>query len=180
MTTRADYTPEEWQLLVQAPILTALNVVVAGADGSADGPPPRAVKGWNLIATSPTGPVSVMLEMLAVWKAILDTAQQPRSNDLISAVATEFKEAPGRAARLEGLKDLTPRSLDVSRRVAVLLDQKASPEEATAYKQWLVDLARCAAEAANEGGVMGFGGVAVSAAEMDALDDMIKALGLKS
>ena len=30
------------------------------------------------------------------------------------------------------------------------------------------------------GGVMGFGGVAVSAAEMDALGDMVKALGLKS
>src|SRR4051812_35549895 len=50
------------------------------------------------------------------------------------------------------------------RSVASLLDTKA-PQEAMAFKRWLREVAQKAAEAANEGGFLGFGGVAVSDAE---------------
>jgi hypothetical protein len=39
-----------------------------------------------------------------------------------------------------------------------LLDAKA-PQDAAAFKTWLRDIAQKAAEAANEGGFLGFGGV---------------------
>jgi hypothetical protein len=59
--------------------------------------------------------------------------------------------------------------------VAALLDGKA-PEDAAAFKAWLEDLARRVAEAAKEGGFLGFGGVQVSAAEQATLTEISAAL----
>ena len=42
---------------------------------------------------------------------------------------------------------------------------KATPEETTAYREWLLATARAAADAAKEGGFMGFGAVQVSEGE---------------
>ena len=49
------------------------------------------------------------------------------------------------------------------------LDAKA-PEDAAGFKAWLQQVAHKAAEAGNEGGFLGFGGVAVSDAEKAARD----------
>lgn len=158
MTTKADYTAEEWQVLMQAPMLTALNV----------------------IAASPSGPVGVVQEMLAVTKAVLDSVEPAPGHELVAAVAAEFKETKGEAAIMKGLKaeELKSRSLEGSRQVAALLDRKATPEEAAAFKQWLTEMARRAAEAAKEGGFMGIGGTQVTEAETAALHEVNEALGL--
>ena len=54
--------------------------------------------------------------------------------------------------------------MEALRAVASLLDAKA-PEDAEAFKGWLRQVAQKAAEAANEGGFKGIGGVTVSDAE---------------
>jgi hypothetical protein len=59
--------------------------------------------------------------------------------------------------------------------VAALLDAKA-PQDAAAFKTWLRDIAQRAAEAANESGFLGFGGVAVSDAEKATLAEISTAL----
>jgi hypothetical protein len=56
-----------------------------------------------------------------------------------------------------------------------LLDAKA-PQDAAAFKTWLRDIAQKAAEAANEGGFLGFGGIAVSDAEKATLAEISTAL----
>jgi hypothetical protein len=157
MTTKSDYTPEEWTLLMQAPMMAAMNV----------------------IAASPSGPIGATQEMMAVTSMELGAAEKASGNELIAAVATEFKETKGKAAKVEGLKadELKSRSLDACRQVAALLDQKSTPEEATAFKQWLLGMARSAASAAKEGGFMGIGGTAVTAAETAALNEVAEALG---
>ena len=72
--------------------------------------------------------------------------------------------------------DLTRRAVDELRAVAALLDSKA-PQDSEAFKNWLQELALKAAEAAKEGGFLGFGGVAVSDAEKATLAQISDALG---
>ncbi len=68
------------------------------------------------------------------------------------------------------------RSLANLREVSTILDTKA-PDDAAAFKTWLRDISQKVAEAADEGGFMGIGGVAVSEAEKATLADIAKALG---
>jgi hypothetical protein len=64
------------------------------------------------------------------------------------------------------------------RAVAALLDAKAPPEDAAAYKAWLMRLATAVALAGKEDqGFLGRGGVKVNAAERAALEAMAEALG---
>jgi hypothetical protein len=58
-----------------------------------------------------------------------------------------------------------------------ILTAKATPEEATAFRSWLLTAAQAAADGAKEGGFMGFGAVQVSQGEKDMLDQVRSALG---
>ena len=61
--------------------------------------------------------------------------------------------------------------------VAKILDAKA-PGDAPAFKTWLKHMADQVAEAASEGGILGFGGVKVSDAEKASIAEVGKALGV--
>jgi hypothetical protein len=61
--------------------------------------------------------------------------------------------------------------------VSAILDAKA-PEDAPAFKGWLRDISTKVADAATEGGFLGFGGEKVSDAEKATLSDISKALGV--
>ena len=60
--------------------------------------------------------------------------------------------------------------------MSALVDAKA-PADAVAFKGWLRQISENVADAANEGGFMGFGGVKVSDAEKATLSDISRALG---
>jgi hypothetical protein len=55
---------------------------------------------------------------------------------------------------------------------------KATPEEAEAFRRWLLVAAQAAADAGKEGGFMGFGGEQVSAGEQRMLDQVRAALAI--
>jgi hypothetical protein len=67
--------------------------------------------------------------------------------------------------------------LDELRAVDAIVAEKATPEETQAFRGWLVMAAQAAAEAAKEGGFMGFGAVQVSEGEQAMLDQIRGALG---
>ena len=58
-----------------------------------------------------------------------------------------------------------------------LVASNATPEEASAFSQWLVATAQAAADAAKEGGFMGFGATQISQGEQDMLDKVRSAVG---
>ena len=60
---------------------------------------------------------------------------------------------------------------------SAILDER-EPADAAAFKSWLFSVSRRVAEAASEGGFLGFGGVQVSAAERATLDEIAEALGI--
>ena len=57
------------------------------------------------------------------------------------------------------------------------MTEKASAEEADAYRAWLKDAAQEAANAAKEGGFFGFHAVRVSEGEQRMLDKLAEVLG---
>jgi hypothetical protein len=63
------------------------------------------------------------------------------------------------------------------RQVAALIDKKAKPDEAQGFKQWLVAVTQKVAEAAKEGGFLGFGGTQVSEQEGATIKEVSAALG---
>jgi hypothetical protein len=64
------------------------------------------------------------------------------------------------------------------RAVNEVVSAKATPEEADAFRGWLLHVAQASADAAKEGGFMGFGAELVSQGEQRMLDEVRSALGI--
>ncbi|MFC6592267.1 hypothetical protein ACFP81_09840 [Deinococcus lacus] len=69
------------------------------------------------------------------------------------------------------------RSLEAVRQALWLVDSKLSSEDAQAYRQMLSAVAERVAQAAKEGGFMGFGGEQVSAQEKVVIEQLGELLG---
>jgi hypothetical protein len=67
-------------------------------------------------------------------------------------------------------------ALEHARASIALLSGKADSKEIDAYRKLLYGLAEKVANASREGGILGFGGKAVSAAEQSFLDDLQKTI----
>jgi len=85
----------------------------------------------------------------------------------------------GLKEKLKGLKpaDIPAKCIETLRQVTAVVDAKA-PGDAAAFKGWLRQISQHVAEAATEGGLLGFGGVRVSDAEKATLKEISSALKL--
>jgi len=162
MATKASFTPEEWARIVGSPMVASMAITAADPSGL-----------WGLLKES----------MAGGW-ALLAAKQDAQANGLVKAVADDITTSDTRSAVRESfqsqfkgsqLADIKPKAIQELRSVSALLDAKA-PEDAAAFKSWLREVARKAAEAGNEGGLLGFGGVAVSEAEKATLEEIDGAL----
>jgi hypothetical protein len=164
MAGKADFTKEEWTLLLESPMIAGMAVTAADPSGL-----------WGLLKESFAGGS-------ALTRAITGTD----TNALVKAVVTDFSTGEGRSAARDGLKekfaasqptDLKKKSIDSLRQVSALLDKKAAGD-AAAFKAWLRQISQSTAEAATEGGgLFGLGGVQVSDAEKATLTEISSALG---
>ena len=164
MLTKTDFTAEEWNVIRRAPFMAGLVVVAA----------------------SPSGSVGVVQEMFAVGKTLADVKLHGASSDLIKAVVADLETAEARQqsapAELQGKTPDQARTaaLEACRQAAAVVEKKAKPDEAQAFKQWLVSVSQKVAEAAKEGGFLGLGGTRVSEQETSALKDLTSVLGVKA
>ena len=158
MTGKADFTPEEWKKIVAAAPMVGLAVTCA----------------------SPNGPWGVMKEMLSMGMAMAEMLQKGSSNPLIADLAADLKarqikpEPPQNLQDPEQCKDA---ALQHVRAVNEILDSRFKGPEADEFKRWLVTVAHRVAEAANEGGLFGFGGERVSEAEKSVIRQIAFSLG---
>jgi len=162
MTAKADYTEEEWARLRRAPLVAGLAISIA----------------------DPGGPIEAVKETSAALKVAGDPAMAAR-DDLLGAVAQDLHElARQRQNPLHDfkLKGATAgkQVLDELGAVNAVLTAKATPEEATAFRAWIVEAAQHAADAAKEGGFLGFKAERVSQGERDMLDEIGRALGVSA
>lgn len=155
MTTKADFTDEEWARLERAPIVAGMAITLA----------------------DPGGPIEAVKESMATIKTVLEAAQSGGQGELVDAVAGDVAEKARH--RQNPLGDFRPRGalageeiLEELRGANRLVSDKATPEEAAAFREWLLAAAQRAAEAAKEGGFLGFHAERVSEGEQRMLDKL--------
>jgi hypothetical protein len=166
MANKASFTPEEWDQIRGSVMMAAIAVTAA----------------------EPSGLWGVVQESLASGSALAQAKTDPGSNELIRAVVADYETAEGRSAARDGLKtkfagskpaDARTRAVEALRQVSALIETKA-PEDAPAFKAWLRQISQRVAQAAKEGGFLGFGGVPVSEAEKATLAEISEALKLSA
>ena len=158
MPGKADFTPEEWKKIVAAAPIVGLAVTCA----------------------SPNGPWGVMKEMLSMGMAMAEMLQKGSSNPLIADLAADLKARESKPEPPQNLKDpeqCKDAALQHLRAVNEILDSKLRGPQADEFKRWLVTVAHRVAEAANEGGLFGFGGERVSEAEKAVIRQIAFSLG---
>jgi hypothetical protein len=161
MAAKSDFTSEEWSLLCKSPMLAGLVVVAA----------------------SPSGPIGVVKEMVAMGRLIAETKAKSGGNSLVDAVVADVTTREGmeqaKPVEIKGMSAEQARThaLEQLRKAGALVDQKASAD-AAGFKQWLLEVSKGVAEASKEGGFLGFGGTLVSEEEKAALRDTASALGV--
>jgi hypothetical protein len=159
MATKADFTEEEWATRVRAPMVAGAAITIA----------------------DPGGPIEVVKETSAVVKFVTSSASEQR-DDLVGEIAREVRGLAEQ--RQNPLGDFKPRGalaakeiIDELSRANEVVGAKASPEEAEAFRAWILECAQRAADAAKEGGFMGFHAERVSQGEKDMLAQLRSALG---
>jgi hypothetical protein len=155
VTTKDDFTEDEWARLERGPIVAGLAISLA----------------------DPGGPIEAVKESMAAIKTLTEAAQSGGRGELVDAVAESVAEKSRQ--RQSPLGDFKPRGalageqiLEELRAVNALVTEKATPEDAAAYREWLLTAAKRAAEAAKEGGFLGFKAERVSAGEQQMLDKL--------
>ena len=158
MATLKDFTADEWKNVSAAPFMAGLVVTMSDLSGV----------------------VGVTKEAIAVGKVITESATAS-SSELIKTLAESFKsgarpEMPTMPADREQARS----SFIEKCKLAVAAVAAKSPAEAQEFKTWLMAIARKAADAAKEGGFLGFGGTQVSEQEQRALTQLGSALGVSA
>jgi len=102
----------------------------------------------------------------------VEMLEKGSSNTLIAELGADLKARQTKPEPPQGMKDpeqCKEAALDHVRAVNDILTRKVKPEEADEFKKWLLAIGQRVAEAANEGGIVGFGGERVSDAEKNVL-----------
>lgn len=154
MTTKSDFTEDEWARIVRAPLVAGMAISLA----------------------DPGGPIEATKETLATLK---NATNPPSREQLLAEVALEIQaKTQQKQSPLGGYRptaDGAPAGeqvLEELRAAQALVVAKAQPDEAAAFARWLVAAAQSAAEAAKEGGFLGFGAQQVSDREEAMLDQV--------
>jgi len=159
MTTKTDFTTEEWDALLAGPLAASMYIVVA----------------------SPSVFGSIK-EIAAMSKELLTTADRPDLTELLRSMLSDYQNKETIKKVMPKVKGKPDEALDALRayieKAVALLNEKATAEESAQIRQWMYDLAIKTAEAAKEGGFLGIGAVRVSEAEKKALVDLAGILGV--
>jgi hypothetical protein len=160
MTSKTDFSEEEWTRVRRAPFLAGMAISLA----------------------DPGGPIEAFKETSATLRSVLDAAGDSDRGELVAAIAGDVRdEARERKNPLAGFKPSSGATagteiLDELREVNRIVSEKATDEEAEAVRAWLLAVAQAAADAAKEGGFLGFHAERVSEGEQKMLDQLGRAL----
>jgi hypothetical protein len=110
-------------------------------------------------------------ESLALGKAYAAAKRDGSSSELLKELVAS---PPSLDRESAGQPDQIPEQI---REAVRIVEEKATPEEAEEYRQFILRLADVVARARKEGGVLGIGGKEVSPEEQAALDRLSTTLG---
>ena len=147
MTTKADFTAQEWELVLEGPPSAGMIVITAQRGG-------------------------MLRETVSMAKAYVEARQQHGQSELLDEIVAVKPKLDH--TRYRSFEELEKHSLGHLRDAVALLESKATPEELTQYKRFIVDLADRVAHAHRE---HGGGADGVSDAERAATAAITQALG---
>ena len=149
MTGKADFTEDEWKLVLEAPPSAGLIVIASDRGGS-------------------------VRESFSMAKAYTEARKEHGESELLDEIVSAKPEMDH--TRFKSPEELKQASLGHIRDAVALLKEKATPEEVDEYKKFIVALANRVAEARKEG-FMGLSGERVSDAERSAIAEIEATLG---
>jgi hypothetical protein len=163
MANKSTFAPQEWTRILDGVLSAGLAVSMA----------------------EPSGLIGMVQEGIASAKDLAAAKNDPNASELIKAIVADLETSAGRTAARDGLKaNIKGKSRPEAKAacIAALKDAAAlvaakAPQDAPAFKSWLLLISQHVAEASTEGGFLGFGGVAVSDAEKATLAEIKTALG---
>jgi hypothetical protein len=158
MSTPATYSPEEWQEIVNAPVLAGM-LVIASDPAIFGSIKESAAIARTINEYGKTSDVELIRE---VGQA-MSGENKPHMPDLPS------KEGPEAVIKM----------LVEKCQAAAKIVQEKSPAEADAYSRYLIDVAKKTAESSKEGGFLGIGATRVSEQEKDAVKQLADALEIE-
>src|ERR1700753_881581 len=82
VAAKADFTPDEWKLLLQSPLIAGVAVSAA----------------------EPSGLIGMMRESMASARALIPATTDPNADALVKAIASEFETSEGRGLAQDGVK----------------------------------------------------------------------------
>ena len=125
MTGKADFTPEEWQLVVEGPPTAGMMVLTAQRGGT-------------------------FREALAMAKAYTEARRQHGESQLLDEIVSSKPEVDH--TRRHSPDELREHGVQKLREATELLERKATPEELDDYKRFVLNVADKVANAHREGG----------------------------
>lgn len=148
MTTKADFTEEEWQQILEAPPSAGLVVIASDRGGS-------------------------IRETFSIAKAYAEVHREPGQSELLDEIVSARPEVD--RTRFKTPEEMKDHSLQNVREAIALMKEKASPDEVEAYRRFVLALVDRVAEARKEG-FMGLSGERVSDEERAAIEEVKAAL----
>lgn len=153
MSDKSTYTAEEWSALRGAPQLVALAVATSGASG--------IVGTIQEAFSSSAGLVAGMKSPSPLVSALCQRDEIVAGQQDLKAALPSLKAGDADAMK----EKLSQLALDRVRAAVSAVEAKGTPQEVEAYRAFLTGLGQRVAEAAKEGGFLGFGGERVSERE---------------
>jgi len=125
MTGKADFTQQEWDLVLEGPPSAGMIVVTAQRGGT-------------------------IRETLAIARAYVEARQQHGESELLDAIVAAKPELDH--TRYHSVEELKQHGLQHLRDAVELLERKATPGELDGYRRFVLTLADKVASAHREGG----------------------------
>jgi hypothetical protein len=125
MTGKADFTPEEWELVLEGPPTAGMIVVTAQRGGT-------------------------IRETLAIGKAYVEARKQHGASELLDEIVSAKPEIDH--TRYHSVDELKQNGLQHLRDAVAVLARKATPEELEDYRRFVLALAEKVATAHREDG----------------------------
>jgi hypothetical protein len=147
MTAKADFTPDEWELILEGPPSAGMTVIMAQRGGT-------------------------LRETITMAKSYAEARQHHGQSELLDEIVAAKPEMDH--TRYRSFEELKEHALAHLRDAVTLLERKATPQELDDYKRFIVNLADEVAKAHRDGGK---GEEPVSEAERAAIVAITEALG---
>jgi hypothetical protein len=125
MTSKANFTPEEWQVVLEGPPAAGIAVATASSGGT-------------------------FRESFALAKAYTEVRKEHGESELLDAIVSERPKVKRERANSAG--ELKDESLQQLRDALALLEAKATPDEVEDYRKFVLSVANRVANAHKEDG----------------------------